>query len=236
MIVITGASGSIGKAIATHLAFTISPLEESILSMPAGGIPLPPKIIKTPTHAEMPVESAQAVNKYFANLSNIEILICAHGLYGEASRVENSDPWQWRYALEVNLLGTYNVCRFALSKMCRNGLIINIAGGGGMGDPVPFISSYGCSKAGIVSFTKTLAAEHPDLRVNCIFPGMQDGEIHDRLLAAGPEGNPAYPAIKKMRETGEGAIPVRNTLKLIDRMIDERFTGKVCFARTGNIQ
>lgn len=179
----------------------------------------------------MPVESALAVSKVFASYHNISLLICAHGIYGEAARVQDSDPWLWRHALEVNLLGTYNVCRFAIPKMAPGGLIINIAGGGGMLDPVPFISSYGCSKAGIVSLTKTLAAEHPELRVNCIFPGMQDGEIHDRLLAAGPDGNPAYASIKRMRDTGEGAVPVEKTLACIDHLIGSTDTGKVHFAR-----
>lgn len=185
----------------------------------------------------MPVESAMAVSKTFEEYKEIKVLVCAHGIYGEAARVEDSDPWLWRHALEVNLLGTYNVCRFAIPKMAPNGLIITIAGGGGMLDPLPFISSYGASKAGIVSLTRTLAAEHPDLRVNCIFPGMQDGEIHDRLLAAGEKGNPAYGAIKQMRQNGAGAVPVEQTLKLIDYLIERtEITGKVLFARTGAIQ
>jgi NAD(P)-dependent dehydrogenase (short-subunit alcohol dehydrogenase family) len=214
VIIITGGHGRIGSAIAWHLAQA----GHSIL---------------LPSHTEMPVESALAVSKWMAKTKSIYALICAHGLYGEASRVESSDPWLWREALEVNLLGTYNVCRFALSKMTRGGLIINLAGGGGMLDPLPFVSSYGCSKAGIVSLTKTLAAEHTELRVNCIFPGMQDSEIHDRLLAAGPDGNPAYENIVRMRKTGEGAIPIRNTLQLIDKLIaDTSLTGKVMFART----
>lgn len=199
-------------------------------------------MVFSPPHAEMPVESALAVSKYINRPSEelwgkLEILVCAHGIYGEAARVEDSDPWLWRHALEVNLLGTYNVCRFAIPKMAPNGLIVNIAGGGGMLDALPFISSYGCSKAGIVSLTRTLAAEHPDLRVNCIFPGMQDGEIHDRLLAAGEEGNPAYQSIKRMRETGEGAVPVEKTLDCIDWLIGHTdVTGKVMFARTGDIR
>lgn len=208
MIVVTGSWGKIGAAIADHLRYA-----------------------QRPTHAQMPVESALAVSKVFAEYHDIELLVCAHGIYGEAARIENSDPWLWRHALEVNLLGTYNVCRFAIPKMVKNGLIINIAGGGGMLDPVPFISSYGCSKAGIVSLTKTLAAEHPELRVNCIFPGMQDSEIHDRLIAAGEKGNPAYAHIKAMRETGKGAIPVENTLRCIDYLIKKAVTGKPFFAR-----
>lgn len=219
MIVITGGSGKIGSAIAKHF----------------NG-----RTVAIPGHSSMPVESALAVSKWFkANITisdPIELLVCAHGLYGEAARVEDSDPWLWREALEVNLLGTYNVIRFGLPYMAAGGLVITIAGGGGMLDPVPFISSYGASKAGIVSLTKTLAAEHPSLRINAIFPGMQDGEIHDRLLAAGPEGNPAYPAIKKMRETGEGSIPIENTLKMIDRLMASNETGKICFARTGHVQ
>jgi len=208
MIVVTGASGKIGGAIFNHLG---------------GGY--------RPGHSEMPVESALAVSKTFAGYRDIELLVCAHGIYGEAARIEDSDPWLWRHALEVNLLGTYNVCRFAIPKMVAGGLIINIAGGGGMLDPVPFISSYGCSKAGIVSLTKTLAAEHPELRVNCIFPGMQDGEIHDRLLAAGEKGNPSYASIKRMRDTGEGAVPVEKTLACIDYLLANQITGTVQFAR-----
>jgi len=214
MIVVTGASGKIGGAIAKHFFITRCEL-----------------CTATPSHAQMPVESAIAVSKVFSDYREISVLICAHGIYGEAARVENSDPWLWRYALEVNLLGTYNVCRFAIPRMVSGGLIINLAGGGGMLDPVPFISSYACSKAGIVSLTKTLAAEHPELRVNCIFPGMQDSEIHDRLLAAGPDGNPNYQSIKRMRETGEGAVPVENTLRCIDYLINNTVSGKVHFAR-----
>ncbi len=208
MIVVTGASGKIGAAIASHL-----------------------RADWTPGHSTMPVESALAVSKIFSSYWNISVLICAHGIYGEAARIEDSDPWLWRHALEVNLLGTYNVCRFAIPKMAPGGMIINIAGGGGMLDPVPFISSYGCSKAGTVSLTKTLAAEHPQLRVNCIFPGMQDGEIHDRLLAAGEKGNPSYASIKRMRDTGEGAIPVEKTLACIDYLRANQITGTVQFAR-----
>ena len=211
-VVVTGGSGKIGNAIVEHLSKSYF-------------------IIWRPSHNDMPVESALAVSKAFEKKGPIRILICAHGIYGEAARVENSDPWLWKHALEVNLIGTYNVCRFALPQMAQDGIIINLAGGGGMLDPVPFISSYGCSKSGIVSLTKTLAAEHPNLRINCIFPGMQDGEIHDRLLAAGPEGNPAYHSIKRMRETGEGAVPVENTLRCIDYLINNTVSGKVCFAR-----
>lgn len=213
-VVVTGSSGKIGGAIVKHVTDTLK-LRCSL-----------------PTHAKMPVESAIAVQKYFSRFNHpLKAVICAHGLYGEASRIENSDPWQWRYALEVNLLGTYNVCRFALPKMAEGGLIIVLAGGGGMLDPLPFISSYGCSKAGIVSLTKTLAAEHPNLRISCIFPGMQDGEIHDRLIEAGPEGNPAYHSIMKMRATGEGAVPVEKTLEAIDLLFASKKSGQTIFAR-----
>ena len=213
MIIVTGGHGAIGSRIVGHLVARTG------------------HYVYSPKHNEMPAESALAMSKTFADYHDIDVLVCAHGIYGEAARIEDSDPWLWRHALEVNLLGTYNVCRFAIPRMARAGVIINIAGGGGMLDPVPFISSYGCSKAGIVSLTKTLAAEHPGLRINCIFPGMQDGEIHDRLLAAGEKGNPSYASIRRMRDTGEGAVPVEKTLACIDYLLANQITGTVQFAR-----
>jgi 3-oxoacyl-[acyl-carrier protein] reductase len=214
---VTGGSGRIGGAIAAHLR------ERGYE-------------VLAPTHDEMWVEYAKHVIRYMQVVPQIDLLVCAHGLYGDVASVEESDSTMWREAIAVNLIGTYNVCHYAIKKLKQGGQIITLAGGGGMLDPMPMISSYACSKAAIVSLTKTMAAELKGrIRANCIFPGMQDSKIHDEIMAIGEKANPHYQAIKKMRETGEGAVPVDNTIKIIDHLIDgaqKHTSGTVFFART----
>ncbi len=190
--------------------------------------------VYAPPHDAMWVEYAKHVRRYLDGLPGLDLVVCAHGLYGEVSPLAESESDMWREAIAVNLVGTYNVCRYAIPKMSV-GQIILMAGGGGMLNALPLLSSYACSKAGIVSLTATLAAELAGrIRVNCIFPGMQDSKIHDALLDAGREGNPHYDAIKAMRETGEGAVSVDNTLYLIDCLLANEENGVRYFAREYN--
>ncbi len=79
---------------------------------------------------------------------------------------------EWDKPIQTNLYGTLNVTRAVVPHMIsrRYGRIINITGGQGM----PTISLYGASKAGITSFTKSLASEliESGIVVNGIHPGL----------------------------------------------------------------
>lgn len=89
--------------------------------------------------------------------------------------------------LDVNLKGTFNICRSALAVMAKtmSGSIVNLAsvaaqrGGGLVGG-----AHYAASKGGVISLTKSIAREFgpKGIRANAICPsmtetGMLDGNV-----------------------------------------------------------
>lgn len=102
--------------------------------------------------------------------------------------LEGTDPAEWTHAIQVGLIGPYNVVRTMLPYLhaSRDGRVLLFAGGGAFG-PRPRFSAYACAKAGVVRLAETLAVELQDstVSVNCIAPGFVPTPIHDTTLQAG---------------------------------------------------
>jgi len=93
---------------------------------------------------------------------------------GKASTVSEDD---WRYILDVNLTQTVFCCQAAAVPMKeqRGGKIVNVASQAGVrGNLEGNIAHYSVAKAGIVQYTRLLAAELGpyNVHVNCIAPGL----------------------------------------------------------------
>jgi 3-oxoacyl-[acyl-carrier protein] reductase len=81
-----------------------------------------------------------------------------------------------------------------------------ILSGGGATKPLPFLSAYAASKAGLVRFGETLAEEVKEfgIDVNLVAPGALNTRLLDEVLEAGPErvGEAFYNAALKQRDAG----------------------------------
>ncbi|MGI9523693.1 MAG: SDR family NAD(P)-dependent oxidoreductase [Hyphomicrobiaceae bacterium] len=93
------------------------------------------------------------------------------------------DPELWRRILAVNLDGTFNCVWRAKDAMQKNGdgRIVTIASINGIAPsrirPDRLIA-YGTSKSAVIGFTRNCAvAFGPEIRVNCVAPGLIDTDM-----------------------------------------------------------
>lgn len=119
------------------------------------------------THKDLDVTDIKEVSKLYVKDGDV-VVNCA-GIYGPIGKFHGNNLKDWHQTIEVNLLGTVNVCHAVLKKMKR-GKIINMSGGGAF-YPRPKFSAYATSKAAVVRFTETIAKEYPKIQINCIAPG-----------------------------------------------------------------
>jgi NAD(P)-dependent dehydrogenase (short-subunit alcohol dehydrogenase family) len=145
-------------------------------------------------------------------LGGVDILVANAGVYGPKGGIESVDWAEWVQAIQINLIGTVYCCRalLPLLKQASSGKDFHskvlILSGGGATKPLPFLSAYAASKAGIVRFGETLAVEvRPfQIDVNMIAPGALNTRLLDEVLAAGPEkvGATFYKAALQQQESG----------------------------------
>jgi NAD(P)-dependent dehydrogenase (short-subunit alcohol dehydrogenase family) len=152
-----------------------------------------------------------------SELGAIDILINNAGIYGPKGDSETVDWQDWKRAIEINLYGVMLPCRALIPKfkLARHGKIVILSGGGATG-PLPFISAYAASKAGVVRLMETLAEELREFAVdvNAVAPGALNTRLLDEAILAGPEklGESFYQRALKQRESG--GVPLEKGAKL----------------------
>lgn len=129
----------------------------------------------TPTRNELDVTSVKSVDDYF-NDKVFDIVINNAGtLY--SSFIVDSDPDKWIQDVNVNLVGTYLVSRAAI-KMKKSVVVINVASTAAFNSYRDW-SSYCCSKAGVLTFSRCL--KNDGVNVYCLCPGAIDTKLRDGL-------------------------------------------------------
>jgi len=120
-------------------------------------------------------------------LGGLDVMVNNAGIAGPTGKVEDIRPEDWERCLAVDLTGMFFCTRKAmpLIKAAGGGSVINLSSAAGL-HGFPQRSPYCAAKWGVVGFTKSLAVEAgPDkVRVNCICPGIVEGERIERVVEA----------------------------------------------------
>jgi NAD(P)-dependent dehydrogenase (short-subunit alcohol dehydrogenase family) len=147
-----------------------------------------------------------AVEDAAARYGRLDVVVNAAGRWtaAEEKRFEASSAADFAKLLNVDVLGTYRVCKAALKHLraTGNGSIVNFATSYGPGlnpdNPANFLSAtYVAAKGAIRTFTSGLARDiAPEIRVNAVAPGAiaenweeawdQPREVMEEVLAATP--------------------------------------------------
>ena len=192
-VLITGAAGGIGQAMSRHFAAEggrIAALdrdpavEKLVQDLEADGARAAAALADIADSDQV----REAIAKLRSELGAIDILINNAG-FSKAANLETSSPETWREDLAGNLGGAFHCTSEVLEDMKRKrqGAIVNISSVNGLaalGDP-----AYIAAKAGLISYTKSLALEYGPrgIRANVICPGTVRTPIWDHRVKRNPE-------------------------------------------------
>ena len=113
-----------------------------------------------------------------------DALVNAAGIADSNIKAETYDPAMFRRLIDINLTGTFLMCQSvgrAMMTAGKPGSLVLVASMSGSVVNYPQEQScYNASKAGVVQFAKSIAAEWAkyDIRVNCISPGYMDTALN----------------------------------------------------------
>jgi len=187
IVLITGAAGAIGAAVAKAVRTE-------------GGTPLTSDLAGQQADHTLDVTSETDWQRVAAEISRkhgrLDGLVNAAGI-AALGNIENTDYASWKQIMAVNLDGTFLGCKhaFALLK-AKGGAIVNLSSVLGLVGGPNFLA-YNASKGGVRLLTKSIALHgarlSPPVRCNSIHPAFLEGAMVDNVLAgtAQPEGTRA---------------------------------------------
>lgn len=100
--------------------------------------------------------------------------------------MESTPVEDWRWIVDINLLGVVWGCRAALPVMRaqRSGLVLNVASSAGFA-AAPQMASYNATKSAVIALSETLAAElaGSGVQVSAAMPGFFSTYLLDTMRA-----------------------------------------------------
>jgi len=188
VLLLTGASGGIGKAIAAYFhelgarALLLDLREDKISEVARGLDPTGKRIAGMKYDAGQPQDATAAVETCLKLFGRLDFVIPAAAIYEEHGFAEMSDE-QWRKTMTINVDGVFYICRRAVPAMSENGSIVLIASEAGHRGATPRHAHYGASKGAMLGLMRSLALElAPNIRVNAISPGTIDTPMVAELM------------------------------------------------------
>jgi 3-oxoacyl-[acyl-carrier protein] reductase len=179
--IVTGASGTVGRAIAISLATAGSNLVLNYLSNEAGiketvkaAQKLGVETLVVQGDVGQPETAQRAVDETLERFDKLDILVNNAGRTADNLLIRMTDE-EWDSVIETNLRSTFLFTRAALRPMlrARYGRIITISSIDGLVGNAGQ-SNYSAAKAGQIGFTRSLAREIASrgITVNAIAPGI----------------------------------------------------------------
>jgi len=182
VIVITGAAGNLGQAVAEAFArlnarLALLDLNEQTLQTVMAKLPAG---VDAKSYAVNLLESGsvnQVMQQVIDDMGRIDVLANIAGGFSMGPLIQDTADKDWDFMMNLNARSVFYTARAAIPSMLENGAgrVINVSaraaleGKGRMGP-------YCASKAAVRTLTESMAAEnkYDGINVNCILPGTID--------------------------------------------------------------
>lgn len=114
----------------------------------------------------------QAISGLAKRFGRLDLLVNNAGM-GSFGRVTDIDLAHWREVMTIDVDAVFMASRSAMPHLAMSrGSIVNVASIAGMLGDHSF-AAYSAAKAAVINLTRSMAVDHaPDVRVNCVSPGL----------------------------------------------------------------
>ena len=192
-VVLTGASGNLGRAVADAFAerganlVLIASRRES-LAAAFGGVVA--KRLFAPADLRDKAQVDAAVRAAVERFGRIDVLANIAGGFRMGTPVHETPDADWDFLLDINLRSLLNMVRAAVPQMIAagGGRIINVGAHAAL-KGVARMGAYCASKSAVIRVTEAMAAElrEKNINVNCVLPTIIDTPEN---RAAMPDADP----------------------------------------------
>jgi NAD(P)-dependent dehydrogenase (short-subunit alcohol dehydrogenase family) len=195
---ITGAASGIGLATARRLAadgvlLALADIDGAGLERAVTSLGGAERALAIPTDVSSVADCERSVAAAVERFGRLDILVNCAGLWVEGPS-DTMTETDWDRIVDVNLKGTFFMCRYAIPALeASGGCIVNVSSDAGLwGGKEAAI--YGASKGGVTILSKSLAVELASrgVRVNAVCPGDVDSPMiqyqADTFGKGDPEG------------------------------------------------
>jgi NAD(P)-dependent dehydrogenase (short-subunit alcohol dehydrogenase family) len=182
VVMVTGAAGNLGAAVAAAFAAFGSRLvlldrSAERLAQVRDELDLPSATVLLPTDLTAGDSVAAAVAQAATQFGGIDVLANIAGGFTMGPPLHETTDGDWELMMELNARSVFNACRAVIPHMLRQGRgrIINVSARAAL-EGKARMGPYCASKAAVLTLTESLAAEHKlaGINANCILPGTID--------------------------------------------------------------
>ena len=246
--VITGAGRGIGRAIALAYAregakLALAARGEAELADAVDAVTeLGAEAIAVPTDVTRQEDTERLAQRVVARFGRIDVLVNNAGMSGPVGPLQGNDIADWVNTVNVNLTGTFLVCRAVIPVMLEQagGKIINLSGAGAT-NAWSNMSAYCSSKAAVVRLTEVLAQEldGQGVTVNALGPGSVHTSMWDKMTEQAAEAGADFIHQLGLRVTSGGGASIDECAELAVWLASEdsgSLTGRLISAATDDFR
>jgi len=203
VVIVTGAAGHLGRAVARHFTargarLLLVDVDRLRLAHAHGAEHERLRLVGADLRD--PLQAAGAVQQALLDWGRVDVLVNVAGGFCMGDAVHESDDSAWARMYDLNLKTTLQMSRAAVAAMLdsgRGGAVVNVGAYAGLRGGAR-MAAYAASKAAVQRLSEAMAAELRDrgVRVNCVLPTILDT----------PDNRAAMPAADASRWVAPDAL------------------------------
>ncbi len=187
--IVTGAASGIGLALSRALMrrgvhVVMADIDGTAVAEAASACGAGADCLAVHCDVSDPTAVARLTETAVAAHGQIDLMFNNAGVGGVLGPAWDSHPHDWRWVMDVNVMGVVHGVQSVLPHMLRRGRghVVNLSSMAGLATP-PFMSPYAASKHAVIGLSESLAAElaiiGAAIGVSVVCPGVVESRIKD---------------------------------------------------------